>query len=184
MNDNAKLEGLEIRELETQEYERLADIDRTETIRIGYRMTDGSLERMDVDWDTPRWFPAGDEHSVSRLVKFLHEHAERGAIALGAFDGERLAGIAMWQPDIAEGMDQLAFLHVSAGYRRHGIASELCDRLEALARSNGARTFYVSATPSGSAVGFYRSRGFRPTATPDPELFALEPEDIHMTKPL
>jgi hypothetical protein len=39
---------------------------------------------------------------------------------------------------------------------------------------------YVSATPSESAVGFYTSMGFTPTPDPIPELFALEPEDIHM----
>jgi len=38
----------------------------------------------------------------------------------------------------------------------------------------------VSATPSGPTVDFYRSRGFEPTDEPDPALFALEPDDIHM----
>ena len=37
----------------------------------------------------------------------------------------------------------------------------------------------MSSTPSESAVGFYRSRGFRLTS-PLPELFELEPEDIHL----
>ena len=53
--------------------------------------------------------------------------------------------------------------------------------IEALARSGGARQLYVSATPSESAVGFYRSRGFIPTVTPIPELLEHEPEDVHMT---
>ena len=43
---------------------------------------------------------------------------------------------------------------------------------------------YVSAVPSESAVGFYRSQGFTPTQEVDEELYALEPEDIHMTKTL
>ena len=29
-------------------------------------------------------------------------------------------------------------------------------------------------------MGFYRGQGFTPTPEPDPELLALEPEDIHM----
>lgn len=42
----------------------------------------------------------------------------------------------------------------------------------------------VSATPSGSAVGFYTSRGCRVVDAPHPELFAKEPEDIHLTCPV
>ena len=43
---------------------------------------------------------------------------------------------------------------------------------------------YVSATPSESAVGFYRSLGFEQVTAVNPQLFALEPEDIHMILPL
>jgi hypothetical protein len=43
---------------------------------------------------------------------------------------------------------------------------------------------YVSATPSESAVGFYLRHGFTPVADPLPELFELEPEDIHMARRL
>ena len=42
----------------------------------------------------------------------------------------------------------------------------------------------VSATPSESTVGFYRRRGFEPTAAPLPELLELEPEDVHLEKRL
>jgi hypothetical protein len=33
-------------------------------------------------------------------------------------------------------------------------------------------------------VRFYLGRGYEPMAQPLPELFELEPEDIHMSKPL
>jgi ribosomal protein S18 acetylase RimI-like enzyme len=75
---------------------------------------------------------------------------------------------------------QLGLLHVSNGYRRRGIASRLLEEVLVLARCDGATHLYVSATPSGSAVGFYLSKGFTPTSTPDPELLALEPDDVHM----
>ena len=42
----------------------------------------------------------------------------------------------------------------------------------------------VSATPSVNTVQFYRGRGFAPTAEPLPELYALEPEDVHLSKRL
>jgi hypothetical protein len=56
--------------------------------------------------------------------------------------------------------------------------------VERLARASGARELYVSAVPSGSAVGFYQSCGFELTDDLDSDLFAKEPEDIHMTKRL
>jgi len=176
--------GTLIREISPSEFARLAEIDRTEEVRIGYRMAQGTLERMDVCWDSSPWLPTGPEHSVEHFVQFLNELCEVGSVTLGAFDRDRLVGVATWRPKLTETTDQLAFLHVSNGYRRCGIAARLYERMEALARENGASIFYVSATPSESAVGFYRSRGFAPTDTPNPELFRLEPEDIHMTKEL
>lgn len=41
----------------------------------------------------------------------------------------------------------------------------------------------VTATPSEHTVGFYLGRGYRPMAEPLPELFDLEPNDVHMSKP-
>ena len=42
----------------------------------------------------------------------------------------------------------------------------------------------MSATPTGSAVGFYLSRGCVLADPPHPQLFAEEPEDIHFVLPL
>lgn len=118
-------QDVSIRELSPAEFERLAEIDRTEEIRVGYRMIGGRLEQLDVNWHASNWFPAGEEHSVSRLVDSLHELHRFGATTLGAFDGERMVGIATWRPKLTDTMDQLALLHVSAGCRRCGIASRL-----------------------------------------------------------
>ena len=52
------------------------------------------------------------------------------------------------------------------------------------AEVDGHAGIYVSATPSESAVGFYREQGFVPTLDVHPELYELEPEDIHMVKSL
>ncbi len=49
-----------------------------------------------------------------------------------------------------------------------------------IARETGASQLYVSSTPSSSAVGFYLSQGCRLVEEVDPELSALEPEDIHL----
>jgi len=77
-----------------------------------------------------------------------------------------------------------AFLHVSRSYRRRGVASALWAAGVEVAASADAISMYVSATPSGSAVGFYASRGCRLAENPHPALFAEEPEDIHLIFPI
>jgi hypothetical protein len=49
-----------------------------------------------------------------------------------------------------------------------------------LARSLGARVLYISAAPTRRTVEVYLHMGARLLEAPDPELFAREPEDIHL----
>jgi N-acetylglutamate synthase-like GNAT family acetyltransferase len=105
-------------------------------------------------------------------------------VFLGAFAGEQLVGMASLRHRLAPNMAQLTTLHVSKPFRRAGVARELLRSVMGLAKESGARSIYVSATPSESAVGFYLSQGFRPADVPDPEMFRLEPEDIHMIRAL
>ena len=111
------------------------------------------------------------------------EDLAAGAEGIMALAGDKLRGVAIIAYRIAPETAQLALLHVSREARRTGVARSLCRRCYDLTRAHGARQIYVSATPSDSAVGFYQSEGFRLT-TPDPALYALEPEDIHMLRPL
>ena len=128
----------------------------------------------------PTWSAEG-EHSVAGMVRAFQPILERGGTLVGAFDATVLAGLAIYRPRLSADVGNLALLHVSRAHRRQGIASQLTAEVARLARADGTRLLYVSATPSDSAVGFYRSLGFEPTDAPNPELFALEPDDIHMT---
>lgn len=53
-----------------------------------------------------------------------------------------------------------------------------------LALAAGAEAIYVSAVPTGSAVGFYLHPGCRLADAARPALFAKEPEDIHLVHSL
>lgn len=172
------------RALLANEVTRIREIDRTERVRIGYRVEGDTLIRMNVVWDSSPWREEGDEHSFPHMIHFLEGILGNKGSMLGAFDGDRLVGLAAFRPHLSETMAELALLHVTNGYRRLGIASHFFDEIVKMAHQTGATQLYVSATPSESAVGFYTSRGFVWTQTPHPELFALEPEDIHMIKPL
>jgi len=182
--ENVPMSSIRFRALVPNETPRVGEIDRTEEVRTGYRVEETRLIRMAVVWDSPPWYEQGEEHSIPQMVHCLDEVLSLNGTTLGAFADDRLVGVAALRPCLTETTAQLALLHVSNGYRRQGIATRLLDQVEQLALESGARELYVSATPSGSAVGFYTSRGFTLTPTPHPELLELEPDDIHMVKPL
>jgi GNAT superfamily N-acetyltransferase len=117
-------------------------------------------------------------------VRVWHGFVRAGGHAFGAFDDDKLIGFAVLRARLTEDTDQLAALYVDRLFRRSGVATGLVGRVVETARDGGARILYVSAARSEPAVLFYLDRGFTPLAEPHPELFELEPKDIHMSMAL
>mgnify|MGYP001813666180 FL=1 len=179
------MENIPLRWMENHEINKLADLDRSELVKTSYRLEAGQLIGQPVGWNVPSFFLQGEgDHSLAEQIRFCQSHLEKGARLIGAFDGGKLVGIGIITPEVRPGMAQLAYLHVSEGYRRQGSATRILQELIGWACEKGTRQIYVSATPSGSAVGFYLSQGFVSAEEPLPELFDLEPEDIHMIRRL
>ena len=173
------------RRLDRGDLARLGEIDRTEQIRALYVQRGEHLERMEGSWSAAPWSSEGDgAGSIGAKRAECERLMDRGAVALGAFDRSRLVGIGIVLPHLRPGLAQLAFLHVSNGYRASGIGRRLVDQLERTARDAGDAAMVVSATPTENTVHFYLGRGFTPLAAPLPELYELEPEDVHMSKRL
>jgi GNAT superfamily N-acetyltransferase len=171
--------------LERADLARIGDIDRTERIDTLYVQHGTELEPRPGDWSARAWFAEGEgEHSVAAQRRACEHYLDAGGTALGAFDGERLVGIGVVVPHVRPNIAQLAYLHVSDGYRGRGIGVRLNDDLERIAREAGDAELVVSATPSENTVRFYLGRGFEPDAEPLPELLELEPEDVHLRKRL
>ena len=101
---------------------------------------------------------------------------------LGAFDSERPIGLAVIDPSFEPQLAWLAFLYVSRPDRRRSAAQVLWDAAIDLSLAGVARSIYVSAAPTGSAVGFYLRQGCRLADPVNPDLFAKEPEDIHLIR--
>lgn len=171
----------EVRVLPADRLGLIAEIDRTEHIDAFYEVRDGELTKRPADHDVPPWFLDGTgEHSVRGFIDWLAPILQEGATLIGAFDGDRLAGVAVVEERFEGEMAWLVFLHVSNGYRRRGLGTALWTEAVDRARSAGSRSMYVSATPSASAVGFYLQRGCKVTQSPHPGLFEKEPDDIHL----
>ena len=167
-------------ELGADDLGRIGEIDRSETVRLKYLYDDGTLRPVEINHEIPTW----SDGMVAEAVGMLAPKLRDGGVLLGAFDGDRLVGVAvLGGVFIGEARDQLqlAFLYVSNGYRRRGIAKRLMDEACARARLKGARQLYVSATETESAVGFYLGYGCRLAQQVDQALYRLEPLDIHLT---
>ena len=178
-------DAIAYRRLAAADLARIGEIDRSERIETLYVQRGSRLDERAGDWSAPAWFDEGEgEHSVAHQRAECERYLAAGGIALGAFADGKLVGIGIVTPHIRPGIAQLAFLHVSNGYRARGVGGHLSEELERLARAHGDTTIVVSATPSLNTVRFYRRRGFEPMAEPLPELYELEPEDVHMEKRL
>ena len=176
---------IEIRELGAAGIELIREIDRSEHIDLHYTVEGGRLRSEPVEFEVPGWDPEGHgEHSSARRITEFRPVVDSGATLLGAFIDDLPAGIAIVDPTFEGRTAWFAFLHVSRAYRRRGVASALWAAGAEIAAAANATSIYVSATPSGSAVGFYTSRGCRLAAPPHPALFAKEPEDIHLICPV
>jgi GNAT superfamily N-acetyltransferase len=158
----------------------ISQIDRSERVDVEYQMADGQLVQRPVTMsDVPGWNPIGEgEHSLSAIVRFCRERVEQGGRLLVADESDAVLGVAIVHPDYDSDASWLSFMHVSRAHRRHGVASQLWSRAVELAFATGAREMRVSATPTGSAVGFYMSRGCVLADPPDQGLASAEPEDI------
>jgi GNAT superfamily N-acetyltransferase len=174
---------IDIHRMAASELARLGEIDRSERITQQYRCCDGVLELVDVDIDAPRWGEPG-ENPLERLIDEWRALVDGGGVLLGAFDGDRLVGIAIFDSSFDTEPARFAVLHVSRSHRRSGVGRELTARIVGLAKATGAERLYVSATPTRGTVDFYMSQGFTPLAEPNAALLALEPDDIHLAMTL
>jgi predicted N-acetyltransferase YhbS len=167
------------RNLSRDEIEQIWSIDRSEVIEAVYYYENGELV-LKREHYTMRGWPPGE---AERYMPVLDACYDQGGWFYGLYDNHRLVGVAVLESRfIGRQRDQLQlkFLHVSSSYRGQGLGKQLFDLAVAEAIQRGAKRMYISATPSENTIHFYLHLGCKITPEPDPDLFALEPEDIHL----
>ncbi len=167
------------RELARAEILGLWSLDRAEVVDNVYYYQNGALVLKPEHWDVHGFSPEQADMFSPHLMSCY----ERGGWFYGLFDGDRLiAEVVLDRKFLGPRRDllQLKALFVSRQSRDQGLGRRLFELAAEKARSLGAKGLYVSATPSEHTIKFYMGLGCTPTDTPDPELFALEPEDIHL----
>jgi predicted N-acetyltransferase YhbS len=174
---------MEGRELTRAEIPCIWDIDRREVIDNIYYFENGGLVLKPEHYDMQGW-PPGE---ADLYTPILLDCFDRGGWFYGLFDVDRLiAAVVLESKFIGARHDllQLKALHVSSAYRDRGLGRQLFELAKSKARAMGAKGLYISATPSEHTIHFYTRLGCTLTPVPDPDLFALEPEDIHLECPL
>ena len=175
--------SVEFRLLRRDEIELIWTIDRREFIARTYRVSAGELVLIPLNFDVPGWRP----ENVRTMTPLLYECHDRGAKFFAAFEGDQLVGIAVldtvWRGERHD-LLQLELLHVGRDHRGNGLGTRLFEQARTAARSCGAAGLYISATPSENTVHFYQRRGALLLRSPDVELFAKEPDDIHLECPV
>jgi predicted N-acetyltransferase YhbS len=167
------------RDLRRDEVGLIWSIDRSEVVDGIYYLENGNLVLKPEHHDVSGW--AGKE--IERYTSILLDCYDRGGWFYGAFDGPELAGVVVLENRfIGRDRDQLQlkYLYVTRTLRNTGLGKALFRKAMQKAREQGAQRLYISATPSENTVRFYLRLGCRVTKEPDPELLALEPEDIHL----
>lgn len=154
-------------------------IDRSEVIDGVYYLEEGKLVLKPEHYNMTGW-PPGEAEQYTPLLEACFD---RGGWFCGLFENDQLIGVAILDSRLI-GRDrdqlQLKFLHISRDCRGKGLGRQLFKLAEEEAQRRGAKGLYISATPSEHTVNFYLQSGCRLAAEPDPELYELEPEDIHL----
>lgn len=166
------------RTLSRDEIKDVWAIDRSEVINAVYYLEKGALRLRPAHYDLSGW-PPGEAEKYTPILEACYD---RGGWLYGLFDDQRLIGAAVLESHwIGKNGDQLQlkFLHISRPYRHRGWGQQLFGLAQAEAAQRGAKSLYISATPSEHTISFYLRLGCAATSEPDPELFELEPEDIH-----
>lgn len=178
-SDQAVSDRLAGHELTREELPRYWNIDRREVIENVYYLIDGKLVLKPEHYDVHGWPPGEPEHYTPMLLDCF----DRGGWCYGLFDEDSLVAAAVLDNKFIgphRDLVQLKALHVSRAFRGQGLGRRLFALASERARKLGARGLYISATPSEHTINFYLRLGCVVTPEPDPELFALEPEDIHL----
>jgi predicted N-acetyltransferase YhbS len=167
------------RQLLRKEIADIWSIDRGEIIDGIYYFENGSLVLKPEHYDLKGWPPGETE----KYTPLLFECFDKGGWFYGLFEDSQLTGVVILENRfIGRQKDQLQlkFLQVSRAFRGYGYGSRLFELAKVTAREKGAKHLYISATPSENTINFYRRLGCVVARDVDPELFALEPEDIHL----
>ena len=171
--------NMEIRLLSREEIEKVRDITRNEVVEQVYYFEGGRLILKDEFHDMKGWNPG----ELDGCIVHLYDIFDRNGNLFGAFEENKLIGISALESEFMgqdENQLQLYFHQVDSNFRSKGVGGKLFRKAMEKAIGLGAKSLYISATPSKNTIGFYLHMGCRLASEVNLKLFRLEPRDIHL----
>lgn len=171
--------GYLFRKVLAGELDLIGKIDRAEKLLESYVYRDGQLVSVPDDQTVSGFEPA----ELTTLIERQRDLVATGGIVVGVFDQDEMIGVASIEKKRRGTLLQyckMDILYTSRLYRGKHIGIQLLDIIKKIALDFGAQKLYISATPTKYTVDFYLSQGAGLTTEVDEELFALEPDDIHL----
>ena len=142
-------------------------------------MTNGELKLHSVNIPISGF----DSKELDLMIQNQVEILEFGGCVIGAFEEDKLVGVCSVDKRLFGESDQFSkmdILYISSDFRGKGVGKSLLNQAIATAKTFGAIQLYISATPTRSTIDFYLNLGAELIEEPDPRLYELEPEDIHL----
>ena len=170
---------MKIRTIRRSEIEKIKNIDRGEIVDKVFYFDGDQLKLKNEFYDIKSWEVSELERNIEHLYKIF----DKGGFLVGYFGGDKLVGVAALDSElIGKNRDylQLYFLHVDSKYRRTGIGKKLLRKVANRAKKLMAKKLYISATPSQNTIDFYLNIGCQLVSELNPDLYQLEPNDIHL----
>lgn len=170
---------MKIRTIRRSEIEQVKNIDRSEIVNKIYYFDGGQLKLKNEFYEIKSW----EFSELERNIEHLYKIYDNCGYLVGCFDGNKLVGVGALDSEfIGKNRDylQLYFLHVDSKYRRTGIGKKLLKKVANHAKKLTAKKLYISATPSQNTIDFYINIGCQLVSELNPDLYQLEPKDIHL----
>jgi len=154
----------------------LDDFERHQTVTRMMYVQNGRLIEKAASF-TEDWSPS----RLREITKGIRAIVQRGGKAVAAYKGNNLIGFAAVEPELFAGeYINLDVIHVTKDRRGIGVGKALFQAIAEEAKELGGKYLYISGHPSVESQAFYRKMGCVLAKTIHPELYALEPEDIHL----
>lgn len=163
------------RELELCESEKIKMIDATCFIKNAWRLVDGEVRLIEINW-TDYELPNGLDWHIERFCETI----KSGGKAFGCFDGNTLVGYTTINSGKFGTYSKYVLLEqlfISKDYRNKGIGKQLFYLCTDQAKKWGADKLYLCAGSSEDTIEFYNRLGCVKADEINKELYEEDPND-------
>lgn len=179
---------IEVKELQTIDYDVLKQVDRSENVRYQYSAvqspTGFGLELQRTHQDPIIYIPSWDDEGIWNRISSWKPQLEKGGTILAAIQNKKIIGFGIIGPKHPDTSVELCALFISSEYRRTGAGTILFRALEEKARKQGGVSLLIYSNPTESSVDFYLKQGCEIIGLADKRLVPHLAWDVVFAKPI